>query len=403
VIQGVRWLQIVNGGGGYLLDIKKGQSVIFETARRIGREVLEIHAEKVEEEPVFPEESISALKENNYFGLLIPMKYGGMEESYLNYVIVMEELSKYCVNTMVAYSVHNIVSGIIERYGTEDQKNRYLPDFARGEKLGAICIAESFAGSDVGGIRSYYVKEGKDFNLVGRKAFVSSGGVADCYLVFARSSGTSRKEGITCFIVGKNAEGVGFGRPERKMGMNGSPTSELILDGCKVTLDDMIGKEGEGFDIIARGLAGGRISVGAMSVGLGSRAFHEALSYSKERIQFGRAISSFQAIQFMLADMSIHLEASRLLVRQAAVAKDCGEDYSAAASRAKTFASDAAMKITTDAVQILGGYGYLREYKVERYMRQAKLLQIAEGTNEIQRLLIVKDILTHSDFGLKTD
>lgn len=384
----------------YLTD---EHQVILETAKRIGWEVLEKNAERVEEEPVFPEESIRVLKENGFFGLLIASKYGGMEESYLNYVTVMEELSNHCVNTTITFSVHNILSDIIGRYGSEDQKNRYLPDFAVGDKLGAIGIAEEFAGSDAGGIRSYYVKEGKNFNLSGRKAFVTSGGVADYYLVFARSSGTSRKEGITCFIVGKNAEGVGFGRPERKLGMNGSPTSEVILDCCKVTLDDMIGKEGEGFDIISNGLAGGRISIGAMSVGLGSRAFHEALSHSKERMQFGRAISSFQAIQFMLADMSILLEASRLLVRQAAVARDRGEDYSAAASRAKAFASDAAMKITTDAVQILGGYGYLRGYKVERYMRQAKLLQIAEGTNEIQRLLIAKDILTHPDFWRKTD
>lgn len=241
------------------------------------------------------------------------------------------------------------------------------------------------------------MKDGNKFNISGSKSFVTSGRVADYYLVFARSSGSGRKEGITCFIVGRNAAGVEFGRPERKMGMNGSSTTELTLDNCMLSIDDMIGGEGGGFDIIAKSLAGGRISVGAMSVGLGSRAFLEALSYARERIQFGRAISSFQAIQFMLADMSVLLEASRLLVRQAAVARDGGEDYSAAASMAKTFASDAAMKITTDAVQILGGYGYLRSFKVERYMRQAKLFQIAEGTNEIQRLLIAKAILTRSD------
>ncbi len=378
-------------------DLKKEASALFDTARRIGQEILEKNAEKVEEEPVFPEENLRALKENGFFGILIPKKYGGIEESYLNYVIVMEELSRYCVNTMVTYSVHNIVSGIIERYGAEDQKNRYLPEFARGEKLGAICIAEFNAGSDVGGIRSCYMKDGNKFNISGSKSFVTSGRVADYYLVFARSSGSGRKEGITCFIVGRNAAGVEFGRPERKMGMNGSSTTELTLDNCMLSIDDMIGGEGGGFDIIAKSLAGGRISVGAMSVGLGSRAFLEALSYARERIQFGRAISSFQAIQFMLADMSVLLEASRLLVRQAAVARDGGEDYSAAASMAKTFASDAAMKITTDAVQILGGYGYLRSFKVERYMRQAKLFQIAEGTNEIQRLLIAKAILTRSD------
>ncbi len=175
--------------GEDLLDLTKKQSVILETARRIGREVLEKYAEKVEEEPVFPEKSLSVLKEHGFFGLLIAKKYGGMEESYLNYVIVMEELSKYCVNTVLTYSVHNIVAGIIERYGTEDQKNRYLPAFVRGEKLGAICIAEDNGGSDVGGIRSYYEKEGENFNLVGRKAFVSSGGVADSYLVFASRLG----------------------------------------------------------------------------------------------------------------------------------------------------------------------------------------------------------------------
>lgn len=376
-----------------MFSLTKEQEQIVETAERIGREVLEKNAEMVEEDHFFPEESVNVLKENGFFGLLIPEEFGGVGESFLLYSVVMEELSKYCINTSGAYSVHNTTSGIILKYGTEEQKRKFLPALASGSKLGAICITESQAGSDIAGMRTNYARKGSGILLNGTKIFITSGGVADLYLVFARLKGTERKDGISCFVVEKGTPGLEFGRLEKKMGYCGSPTRELVFNDCEVEFRERIGEEGAGFKIVTDGLFEGRISIGAICAGLASRAFNEALSYSEERVQFGRPISSFQAIQFLLADMSILLEASRLLVRQAAAMRDRGEGFSAAASRAKTFASDATMKITTDAVQILGGYGYIKDYKVERYMRQAKIFQIVEGTNQIQRLIIAKDLL----------
>lgn len=362
-------------------------------ARKIESDILEKNASKLEGGNISLEENIKALIKCGYWGLLQPRIFGGGGETYLNYIMVMEEFSKHCVNTALTYSVHNIFSRIINKYGTEDQKKRYLPACVNGEKLGAVCIAESTAGSDVGGMNTYYVKEGRGIKLVGRKVFVSSGGLADSYIVFARSLGTKRKDGLSCFLVEKNAKGLEFGRTEKKMGLNGSPTREVILDNCIVTPHDRVGEENEGFTIISEGLAEGRISIGAMCVGLAYRALNEALLHSKKSAQSNRPLSSFQVAQTMLADMSILLQASRLLVWQAAVMLDRGEDFSLAASRAKTFASDVVVRITNDAVQILGEHAYMKDSNVERYMRQAKLFQIAEGTNEVQRMLIAKKIL----------
>lgn len=376
-----------------MFSLSKEQTQIVDTARRIGCEVLERNAEAVEEDHLFPEESLRVLKEQGFFGLLIPEEFGGIGESFFLYSVIMEELSKYCINTAGAYSVHNTTAGIILKYGTEEQKRKFLPALASGSKIGAICITESQAGSDIAGLRTYYTKKNNEIYLNGTKIFITSGGVADIYLVFARIKGTERKNGISCFLVEKGTFGLECGRLEKKMGYNGSPTRELIFNDCAVGIGDMIGDEGAGFNIVTEGLFEGRISIAAICVGLAFRAFNEARSYSKERTQFGKPISSFQAIQIMLADMSILLEASRLLVREAAVMRDKGREFAVAASRAKTFASDSTMKITTDAVQILGGYGYMKDYKVERYMRQAKIFQIVEGTNQIQRLIVAKDLL----------
>ncbi len=376
-----------------MFDLSTEQLQMVETANKIGRDVLEKNAEAAEENHLFPDESVNVLKDEGFFGLLIPEEYGGIGESFLVYSLVIEELSKYCISTAGTYSVHNTVAGILSKYGTKDQKERYLPLLASGARVGAICITESQAGSDIAGMKSTYTRKGDQVVLNGTKIFITTGGVADLYLVFARLRGTDRKNGISCFVVEKGTPGLEYGRIENKMAYNGSPTRELIFSNCAVAICDMIGKEGDGFGIVTDGLFEGRISVGAVCTGLAARAFSESLAYSKERAQFGKPISSFQAIQFMLADMSMLLEASRLLVRQAADIRDRGGDFSAAAARAKTFASDAAMKITTDAVQILGGYGYMKDYKVERYMRQAKIFQIVEGTNQIQRLIIAKDLL----------
>lgn len=326
-------------------------------------------------------------------GLLTPVEYGGSAASRLTAAMVAEGISKGCAGTGAALAVHLMVQTLIERFGLPEQKQRWLPALASGEKLAAFSLTEPEAGTDAAAIVTRAEPSGDDYVVNGNKIFVTSGGEADLYAVMVRTGGPG-PEGISTLLIEKGAKGFHFGRKEQKMGFGASPTMELIFEDCRVPRENLLGgQEGIGFKVAMTALDGGRVSVGAAAVGIAQAALDHALAYVKERRQFGKPIGQFQGIQFMLADMAAEIEASRLLVYQAADLMDKGLPATAKAAIAKRFATDACMRVTTDAVQIFGGYGTLRDFPVERLMRQAKILQIVEGTNQIQRVIIARELL----------
>lgn len=319
---------------------------------------------------------------------------GGSGADFLSYVIAVEELSRVCASTGVTLSAHiSLASWPLYAYGTPQQKQRFLRPLAEGKKLGAYGLTEPGSGSDAVAMRTTAVRDGDSYVLNGNKIFITNGGEAEIYIVFAVTDPTKKHKGISAFIVEKGTPGFSFGKKESKLGIRSSPTLEIVMENCRIPVEQRLGEEGEGFTIAMKTLDGGRNGIAAQAVGIAQGALDEALAYAKERKQFGRPIADFQAIQFKLADMATQIEAARLLTYQAAWLEGEGLPYGKASAMAKLFASDVAMKVTTEAVQILGGYGYTREYPVERMMRDAKITQIYEGTNEIQRLVIAKYIL----------
>ncbi len=348
--------------------------------------------QEVEEKEEFPRVIFEKLREMALMGMITPEKYGGAGLDFATYALVIEEISKYALSVAVSLSVTGLPQNIINSFGNEEQKETYLRDLASGKKLGAFSLSEPGSGSDAAGLKTKAEHKGTSYILNGTKCFVTNGQEADIYLVFSRTS-EDKTRGISAFIVEKGMKGFSFGKKEKKMALQSSPTLELIFKDCGVPEKNLVGKLGEGFSIAMQALDCGRITIGAASVGLATRAFEEAREYAKTRTQFGSALSQFQAIQMMLADMATSIEYSRLLVQKAAFLKDRNLPFSKIASMAKTVASDTAMQVTTKAVQIFGGNGYCQDYPVERLMREAKVLQIVEGTNQIQRLVIAKDIL----------
>lgn len=290
-------------------------------------------------------------------------------------------------------SINNLVCFLIYKNGNEEQRRRWVVPLAKGDLFGGFVLTEPNAGSDAASIRTSADKRGDEYILNGTKIFISAGGEAEVYTVVAKTDKEKGAAGASIFVVEKGTPGFSFGKIEKKMGMCSYPTRELIFDDCKVPKDHLLGEEGKGFKMIMEALDGGRINIGAISVGLAHASLNKALNYSKERVQFGKHISEFQGIQFMLADMATDIEAARLLVYKAAYMKDHGQKVTKEAAMAKKFATDVAMRVTTDAVQILGGYGYMKDYTVERYMREAKVGQIVEGTNQIQRVVIARELL----------
>jgi alkylation response protein AidB-like acyl-CoA dehydrogenase len=295
--------------------------------------------------------------------------------------------------TAVGLSVHNMVTGSIAHFGNEEQRQRWVPRLAAGKLLGAFSLSESGAGSDAARLQCRAQRNGDVYILNGSKLWVTNGGEADIYLLMARSETGTDPAGITCLVVEKGMPGFSFGKTERKMGLHSSPTRELIFENCAVPVANRIGEEGQGFKIALSSLDGGRINIGAIAVGVAQAAFDIARNYAVERQQFGRSIAVFQGVQFMLADMAMKIEASRLLVYEAAYKVDEGQSARMYAAMAKCFATDTAMEVTTNAVQVLGGAGYVRDYPVERYMRDVKVAQIFEGTNQIQRVVIARALL----------
>ncbi|MFD1442287.1 acyl-CoA dehydrogenase [Thermoactinomyces vulgaris] len=327
-------------------------------------------------------------------GIPFPEEYGGGGADFLSYVIAVEELSRGCASTGVTLSAHiSLASWPIFKFGTPEQKERFLRPLAEGKKLGAFGLTEPGSGSDAAAMKTTAVRDGDDYVLNGSKIFITNGGEAEIYVVFALTDPSLKHKGTTAFIVEKGTPGFSIGKKEKKLGIRSSPTTEILFEDCRIPASQRLGEEGEGFKIAMMTLDGGRNGIAAQAVGIAQGALDEALSYAKERHQFGKPIAKKQAIQFKLADMATQIEAARLLTYQAAWRESEGIPYGKASAMAKLFAGDVAMQVTTEAVQIFGGYGYTREYPVERMMRDAKITQIYEGTNEIQRVVIANHLL----------
>ncbi|MED4616484.1 acyl-CoA dehydrogenase [Priestia megaterium] len=320
-------------------------------------------------------------------GIPWPEQYGGIGSDYLAYCIAVEELSRVCASTGVTLSAHTSLAGWpIYTFGTEEQKQKYLKPMATGEKIGAYGLTEPSAGSDAGGMRTLAVKDGEDYILNGSKIFITNGGEADIYVVFARIDPNEKR--TSAFIIEKDMPGFSVGKKEKKLGIRSSPTTEIIFEDCRVPEENLLGNEGEGFKVAMMTLDGGRNGIAAQAVGIAQGALDAAVAYAKERQQFGKPIISQQGIAFKLADMATSIEAARLLTYQAAWLESQGLPYGKESAMSKLYAGDTAMKVTTEAVQVFGGYGYTKDYPVERFMRDAKITQIYEGTQEIQRLVI---------------
>jgi alkylation response protein AidB-like acyl-CoA dehydrogenase len=342
----------------------------------------------------FPLKTIRKMGKLGLMGISIPKEYGGGGADFLSYILAIEEIAKGCASTAVIMVHTSVESFPILYFGTEEQKQKYLPKLAKGQFIGAFALTEANAGSDASSLQTTAVRRGDHYILNGKKRFISNAGYADVYLVIASTDRNRGAHGVTAFLVDKDTPGFMVGKREEKMGLNGSATCELIFEDAYVSAENLLGEEGQGFKVAMSLLDGGRIGIGAQALGIAEAALEAALAYSQERVQFKQVIGNFQGIQFMLADMATQIEASKLLVYQAASLRMDGHSYSKEASMAKMFASDTAVKVTADAVQIFGGYGYCKEYKVERYMRDAKITQIYEGTNQIQRILIAKHLRT---------
>lgn len=371
----------------YLLT--KEQLLARELFREFAEKEVKPLAQKVDEEEYFPIETVKKMAEIGMMGIPFPKEIGGAGGDYLTYIMAVEELAKVCATTSIILSAHtSLCCWPIFNFGTQQQKEKYLRPLLKGEMIGAFALTEPNAGSDAGNQQTTAKLVGDYYILNGSKIFITNGGVADVFIVFAMTDKSKGTKGISAFIVEKSFEGLKIGKPEKKMGIRGSSTTELIFEDCKVPKENLLGSEGMGFKIALQTLDGGRIGVGAQALGIAEGAIDEVLRYVKERKQFGKSIGSFQGIQWYIADMITKTRAAKLLVYDAAIKKDKGILTSADAAMAKKYASDVAMEVTTQAVQIFGGYGYTRDYPVERMMRDAKITQIYEGTNEVQKMVI---------------
>lgn len=365
-----------------------------ELIRALGkwcREHIEPHMEHDDAEGRFRPEIFHGLGEQGFTGITLPEEFGGAGLGYSTYVNVLEEIARYSVPYAVTVSVSSMVQTILTEYGHSNQKSKYLPKLTDGTEIGAFALSESHAGSDAASLKTTARKTSGGYFLNGTKMWITSAGVAKTYIVMARTGGEGAK-GVSAFIVRDGAKGFSYGKAEKKMGWRTSPTRELIFENCFVAEEDRLLDEGEGFKVAMGGLDRGRVAIAAIGAGCARRALDEAMRYSLSRVQFKQPIFDFQGLQFMLADMACEVETSRLLVKEAARLLDSGQTPSKLASMAKLKATDAAMRVTTDAVQVLGGVGYTTEYPVERFMRDAKVLQIVEGTNQIQRMVIARHL-----------
>lgn len=370
------------------------QQMIRRMVRDFAKNEVEPTAAERDEEERFDRAIFDKMGALGLTGIPWPEEYGGLGADYVTYVMVVEELSRVCASTGVMLSVHTSLMGwSLFKYGSKEQKLAYLRPLAEGKKLGAFCLTESGSGSDAKAMRTTAVKDGDSYVLNGSKIFVTNAGEAEIYLVFAITDTQSKNRGCSAFIIEKGTPGFTFGKKEKKMGMRSSPTLEIMFEDCRVPASHLLGKEGDGFKIAMTCLDGGRSGIAAQALGIAQGALDASIVYAKGRKQFGKPIAGQQAIAFKLADMATQIEAARLLTYQAAWRESNELPYGKQSAFAKLFASDMAVKVTIEAVQIFGGYGYTKDFPVERYMRDAKVTQIYEGTNEIQRLVISRMLL----------
>ncbi|QSX04733.1 acyl-CoA dehydrogenase [Sedimentibacter sp. zth1] len=375
-------------------QLSKEQTMAKELFRSFSVNEVKPLAQEVDEQERFPVETVDKMKKYGFLGIPFAKEYGGQGADYLTYILAVEELSKVCGTTGVIVSAHtSLCAAPINEFGTEEQKQKYLVPLSNGKYVGAFGLTEAGAGTDAAGQQTKAVLEGDHYVLNGSKIFITNASYADVYIIMAMTDKSKGTRGISAFIVERTFPGFSVGKEEHKMGIRGSATCELIMENCIVPKENLIGKEGQGFKIAMKTLDGGRIGIAAQALGIAQGAIDETVKYVKERKQFGRSISKFQNTQFQLADMQSRVDAARLLVYKAAVTKDSKKPYSVDAATAKLFAAETAMFVTTKAVQLFGGYGYTREYPVERMMRDAKITEIYEGTSEVQRMVISSSML----------
>ena len=375
-------------------SLTKEQELFQQMIRDFAENEVKPLAAEVDEQERFPIETVEKMAKIGIMGIPIPKQYGGAGGNNLMYSIAVEELSMVCGTTGVIVSAHtSLCAAPILEHGTEEQKQKYLPKLASGEWIGAFGLTEPNAGTDAAGQQTTAIEDGDNYIINGSKIFITNAEYAHVYVIFAMTDKSQGTRGITAFIIEKGTPGFSFGKKEKKMGIKGSATSELIFENCVLPKTNMLGKLSKGFGVAMKTLDGGRIGIAAQALGLAQGAINETVKYVKERKQFGRALSAFQNTQFMLADMSTKTEASRMLVRKAAYKKDNKMAYSVDAAMAKLYAAETAMEVTNKAVQLHGGYGYTREYPVERMMRDAKITEIYEGTSEVQKMVISANML----------
>ncbi|HVP83764.1 MAG TPA: isobutyryl-CoA dehydrogenase [Rhizomicrobium sp.] len=373
-------------------ELTEDQRAIEDAARRFAREKLAPHAAEWDEKEIFPVETMREAAALGFAGIYVKSDVGGSELSRLDAAIIFEELSAGCTATAAYISIHNMASWMIDRFGNDEQRKRLLPKLATMEHIASYCLTEPGAGSDAANLKTKAVRDGDHYVLNGSKAFISGAGVSDIYACMVRT-GEDGPKGISCIVVEKGMPGLSFGKKEKKMGWNSQPTAQVIFEDCRVPVANRIGAEGEGFRIAMMGLDGGRINIGACSVGTARAALEEATAYTKDRKQFGKSIAEFQATQFKLADMATELEASRLMIRSAAAALDRRDPRATMlCAMAKRFATDTGSKIANDALQLHGGYGYLKDFPAERHVRDLRVHQILEGTNEIMRVIVAREM-----------
>ncbi len=378
----------------FLIEFDENQIAIRDTIKDFAEKQIKPHVLEWDEAQKFPIEIMKQLGELGFLGILVPEKYGGAGLGYIEYVIIVEEIAKVDPALALSVAAHNgLCTNHILVYASEELKEKYLPDLVSGKKIGAWGLTEPSSGSDSAAMQTTAIKDGNYFILNGTKNFITHGASGETAVVMAITDKSKGKKGISAFILEKGYSGFSAGKKENKLGMRASETAQLIFENCKVPSTNLIGNEGEGFLQAMKILEGGRISIAALSIGLAHGCLDTSIKYAKERKQFGKAIADFQAIQFKLSDMATELEAARLLTYKAAKMKDEGKDISTAASIAKLFSSEIATKASNEAVQILGGYGFVKDYPVEKFYRDVKLLTIGEGTSEVQRIIIGRNLL----------
>jgi alkylation response protein AidB-like acyl-CoA dehydrogenase len=374
-------------------ELTEDQRAFQDAARQFAEAEMAPHAERWDEEKIFPVETLQAAAALGFGGIYVGEDVGGSGLSRLDATIIFEQLAAACASTAAYISIHNMAAWMIDQYGNEEQRKRLLPKLCTMDHFAAYCLTEPGSGSDAASLKTKAVRDGDGYVLNGGKAFISGGGRADIYVCMVRT-GDDGPGGVSCLVVENGMPGLSFGAQERKMGWNSQPTAQVLFDDCRVPAANLIGQEGDGFKIAMQGLDGGRLNIASCSMGAAETCLNASIEYVKTRKQFGRELASFQALQFRLADMATDLEASRLMVRKAATEVDAkAATATTSAAMAKRFATDAGFNIVNEALQLHGGYGYLRDFPIERFLRDVRVHQILEGTNEIMRVIISRNLL----------